>query len=71
MNSLQCLTCCIARKLGDSNVAVREAVTLVPDWQQTVVGGQVLMAAVMVPVCWEHLTVTPKTAVENGRLVTG
>jgi len=72
-----CLTCCVAAKLDGVTEDSEEfsqiscAVTLVSEWMQTVIGGQVVMACVMVPVCWTHLIVTPKTAIENGRLVTG
>lgn len=68
----KCLTCCVAAKLGQQDRKdIEEAVTVVPDWQSTIVNGQLIAACVPVPVCWEHLTVTGKTAVDQGRLVTG
>jgi len=54
---------------------VASAVTLVPTWQQQVIGGQIVMACVTVPACMEHIEVRQPTAeeraVQGGRLLQG
>lgn len=54
---------------------VNEAWTLAPSWQQQVVGGQLVMACVSVPICKKHLDVAElspaEQAVRNGRLLQG
>jgi len=40
---------------NEFDMAVNNAVTIVPSWQQSKVGDQLLMACVSVPICMEHL----------------
>lgn len=43
---------------------VRNSATLVPTWQQKVVGGNLMMACVTLPTCIEHIISKPETPEE-------
>ena len=52
---------------------VKEAITLVPTWQQQIVGNQMVVACVTVPACMEHIEVrepsAEEKAIQGGRLL--
>ena len=84
---LKCLDCVAQYKsfLANQNLGntpedypapvIKDAVTLVPAWQQQVFGGQIVMACVAVPTCMDHIQVSEMTAeqkaVLGGRLLQG
>lgn len=82
--SLVCLQCAgenvisRARQARGEDVEVlspNDAWTLAPSWQQQVIGDNVIMACVALPVCARHLEVSEMSpadqAVRNGRLLKG
>lgn len=44
---------------------VEDAITMAPSWQQTMVGNQLMMACVTVPVCMRHIDVKEQSAAQR------
>ena len=73
MANLKCVHCIIeflslpeddeGRVSGEAALKIKEADTLVPSWEKTMVGpGQMVVACVAVPVCMGHINVKPNDA---------
>ena len=72
-----CLACVgehIASK-ANPKPEIRKAITLAPQWVQQQMMGQVMISAVAVPTCYEHLNVQEESALQkatrNGLLLGG
>ena|SRR6266498_3277122 len=44
---------------------IRAAITLAPSWQSQIIQGQMVMACVAIPSCFEHLTTTKQSPIER------
>jgi hypothetical protein len=83
---LKCLSCIVQQMQfavqqalgnhqGEELPVVNDAITLAPAWQQKMVGMQMVMACISVPVCGTHLEVAEvppeQQALLGGKLLAG
>ncbi len=58
---------------GSPPPLIEDAITLVPTWQQQMIGGQIILSCVAIPACMRHIEVHEQTpeekAVAGGRLL--